>query len=114
MHHGAVSPFDALPAVVAVHGVVAPYDGGDMPDAKFAHLLLKLADEVPSTMWRRIASVHEAMYEHTLDLVPFGHLQQCKKVLDMRVHAPVAEQSDKMELVLAAPLHRVPEQLDLL
>ena len=46
VHHRAVGFFDAFPAIVAVHGVVAADDGGDLPDAVFAHFLFERAQEI--------------------------------------------------------------------
>ena len=43
VHHRAVGFFDALPAIVAIHGVVAADDSGDLADAVFAHLLFESA-----------------------------------------------------------------------
>jgi hypothetical protein len=43
---GAVGLFDARPAVVAVHGVVAAADGGDATDAELLHSGFDLADVV--------------------------------------------------------------------
>src|SRR5208337_5550679 len=52
----AVSQLDALPAIVAVHGVIAPDHGSDFTDAQLAHFLLQLADVIPAAVWRGVAA----------------------------------------------------------
>src|SRR5208283_3400236 len=44
IHHCVVGFGDALPAAVAVHGIVAAVDGGDLAGVVLAHLLLQLFD----------------------------------------------------------------------
>ena len=42
--HGFEGKLFALPAAVAIHGVVAAGDGGDLADLVFAHLLFELRE----------------------------------------------------------------------
>ncbi len=69
--------------------------------------MLQLADEVAAAVWRRVAAVHEAVNEDALDFLLLGHFEQREEVLDVRVHAAVAQESDEVQLVLAAALHRL-------
>ena len=110
MDHGAIGLLDALPAIVAVHRVVAAADAGDLAHAVLAHLLLELAQEVDAAVGRRVAAVHEAVDENVLHLVFARHAQQLEQMLDVRMHAAVAHQPDQMQLASAAALHRVEQQ----
>src|SRR6267154_1148311 len=94
----AIGQFDALPAVVAVHRVVAPYQRSDFADAQLAHLLLQLPDVIASAVRRRVAPVHKTVHKHFFHILLFGHLQQRKQMLNVRVHSAVAEQSEEMQL----------------
>ena len=61
-------------------------------------------------MRRRVAAVDEAMDEHALHFVLLRHSQQREQVLDVRVHAAIAQQAHQVQLPLAAALHRVQQQ----
>ena len=76
MHHRAIRHFHALPAVVAVHRVIAPPERRDLPHTQLAHLLLQLPHIIAPAVGRRVAPVHEAMHKHFLDFLLFGHLEQ--------------------------------------
>ena len=89
-------------------------DGGDFADAEFAHLLLQFTDEVSATVWRGVAAVHEAMDEDLFDFFFFGHFEKSEEVMDVRVHAAIAEQPEEMELALAAALHGFLKQRNLI
>ena len=69
VNHGTVRFFDALPAIVAVHGVVAADDGGDLADAVLAHFLFEGAQEINAAIRRGVAAVHEAVDEDARDFV---------------------------------------------
>ena len=105
MNHRAIGELDALPAIVAIHGVVAADERGDFADAELAHFLLQLLDEVAAAVRRRVAAVHEAMDKDVFHFLLLGHFEQREKMLNVRVHAAVAEQSKEMQLALAAALH---------
>ena len=114
VHDGAVGQLHALPAIIAIHGVVTADESGDLSDLQLAHLLLQLADEIAAAVRRRVAAVHEAMDEDFLDFLLLGHFEQREKMLDVRVHAAIAEQAEEVELALAAALHRLLKQRNIL
>ena len=95
--HGAIGEFFALPAIVAIHGVVAADDGGDLADAELAQFLLELLHIFAAAVRRRVAAVHEAVNENVLDFFLRGHFEQREKMMDVRMDAAVAEESDQME-----------------
>src|SRR5262249_56944930 len=53
----AVGLLDAVPAIIAVHGVEAADDRADAADADFAQLCLDAADEVDAAAGRRVAAI---------------------------------------------------------
>jgi len=110
---GAIGEFDALPAVVAIHRVVAADEGSDFADAEFAHFLLELADEVAAAVGRSVAAVHEAVDEDFFDFPLLGHFEEREEMVDVRMYAAVAEEADEMQLALAAALHGLLEERDL-
>src|SRR5215813_9528075 len=112
MYDRAVGHFDAFPAIVAVHRVVAADQRCNFTDTQFAHFLLKLLHELFATVRRGVAAIHETVHENSFNFVALGHFQQRKKVFDVRVDAAVAQQAEKMKLALAAALHRLLEKRD--
>src|SRR5208283_1376417 len=111
---GAIGEFDALPAVVAVHGVVAANEGGDFADTEFAHFLLEFADVIAAAVGRGVAAVHEAVDEDLFDFPLLGHFEESEEVVDVGMHTAIAEQADEVELALAAALHGLLEERDLI
>src|SRR5260370_4333099 len=107
---GAIGEFDALPAIVAVHGVIAADQGGNLPDAEFTTFLLELAHEIAAAARRRVAAVHEAVDENVFHLLLLGHFEQREEMMDVGVHAAIAEQTHQMQMALAAAFHRLLEQ----
>src|ERR1700719_574015 len=95
MNDSTVGQLDALPAVVAVHRVVAAGECGDFAHSKFAQLSLQLADVVASAVWRRVAAIHKAMDEYALDFLLLGHFQESEQMVDMRMHAAIAQQPEQ-------------------
>src|SRR6266481_7494809 len=107
MNERAVSQLDALPAIVAVHGVVASDQCRYFADAQFAHFLLQLPNVIASAVRRRVASVHETVHKYFFHFLLLGHLQQGKQMLNVGMHAAIAEQSEEMQLPGASAFHRL-------
>ena len=99
--HGVVGLGDALPAAVAVHGVVAAADGGDLAAVVFAHLLLQLFEISGAVGGQGVAAVHEGVDEDAIDAVLLRHFQQRVQMRLLRVHAAVGEQAEQMQPALA-------------
>ena len=105
MDYGAIGEFHALPAIVTVHGIVAANKCRDFSDSQLAHFLLQLADVVAAAVRRRVAPIHEAVHKNFFDFLLLGHFQQRKQMLDVRMHAAIAEQADEVQLAGAAAFH---------
>ena len=95
---GVVAALDALPAVVAVHRVVAPTDRGDrrvrVGDGEPA---LQVCDELERGSWRRVATVEERMDADPRDGLASGQGDQGDQVAVVRVDAPGADEADDVE-----------------
>ncbi len=110
VNHGAISALDALPAVIAIHGVVAPGERCNPPASDLAYFLLQLLDKIHAAMRRRVAAVHKAVDKHALNTLLSRHPQKRKKMLYVRVHASIAQQAEEMQIALAAAFHGLDEQ----
>ena len=95
--HGVECLLLAVPFFVAVHGIVAPTDAGDLSDVVLAHLLLQLLDVARAVGGQRVASIHEAVHEDALHAVLLGHAQQRVKMVLVRVHAAVRKQPEQVQ-----------------
>jgi hypothetical protein len=84
-----VGAFDAFPAVVSIHRVVAAGDCGDAPDADFAHFRHQFLDVALARFGRRVASIGEGVNEDAPDAALRRHLQERVKMPDPRMHAAV-------------------------
>ena len=96
-----VHRFDALPALVAVHGEVA---AGDAADTRARRLFQLLADALQigfCAFRRRIAAVEESMHDDILQAVFVCQPQQCEQVLFMAVNAAVRQQAQQMQAFAA-------------
>ena len=105
--HGVEGLALALPALVAVHGVVAAVDAGHLAHAVLAHLLLELRNVARAGGGRGVAAVHEGVDEDALQAVLARSAQQRVQMLLVRVHAAVGDQAEEMQLpsAFARALH---------
>ena len=88
--HRVVGLLDAVPAVVAVHGVVAPADRRDLAHAVVAHFLLERRQVFDAFGRRCVAPVEKNVHEHVANAVLPGHAEQRVKVFLVRMDAAVA------------------------
>jgi hypothetical protein len=99
----------AVPALVAVHRVVAPADGDD-GDARAD----ELGDVAAGRVRRDVAPVREGVHEGALghSFAP-GELDQRAEVIDVAVHAAVGHEPEKVDVrpALLRPLECIPERL---
>ena len=95
--HRVVGALKTVPALVAVHGVVAAHDGRDLADAELGALFLRLGDEVRAGGGGDVAPVEEAVQVHALEALDAGHLQKRPDVLHGGVYAAVGEQSVEVQ-----------------
>ena len=73
--HGVVGHLQPLPAFVAVHGVVAAHDGGDLAHADLAALFHALGYKVLAAGGGHITAVQKGVDIDPLQALVLGHLQ---------------------------------------
>ena len=104
--HRRLGAVDAIPALVAIHGVVAPGERRDLTHADAADLALESFDIAGAGLRPGVAAVHEAVNEDVLHALALGHLQQRVKVCVHRVNAAVAQQTHQVQAMRARVVHR--------
>ena len=97
VYHRGIRLFDAIPAVVTVHGVVAAHDRRDLSDADLAELFAAGGDEVLAGAGRHVTAVEQGMDVNLLQAVTLGQLHKAVKMGDVAVHAAVGEQADQVQ-----------------
>src|ERR1700691_516098 len=110
MHDRAISFFDSLPAIVAVHGEVAAADSGDLAHAEFAHLLFEPAEKIYSAVGRSVAPIHKTVDKNIFDFIFPRHFQERKEMVDVRMDAAIAYKTEQMELPRASAFHGFEKQ----
>ena len=94
---GGVGFLLAVPVLVAVHGVVAAGDGGDLADADGVQLVLDVLQEALAVVGVGVAAVHDGMDVHVFGAQGLGHIQQAEQVLLMAVDAAGAHQAHEVD-----------------
>src|SRR5579884_2172519 len=107
VHQGIERPLYALPALVAIHGVVAARDSGDAAHADLADLLLQLFHVPRAALGRGVAAVHEAVDTDILHAFSLRDLQQRVQVRVHGVHTAVALQPHQMQAMRAGVSHQI-------
>ena len=109
---------DAVPAVVAVHGVVAADQAGDAALAELGEGGVEQFDGGLGAAWRGVAAVEEGVQVDLLGAALRGQLGHGDQVVLVAVHATVGEQAEDMHglagtgrLVHCASEHGVLEEL---
>ena len=97
VYEGGVGLFHPVPAVVAVHGVVAAGDGGDFAHAQLGELLLELLDVALAGIGRDVAAVHDGVHVQLGGAQVLCQVQQAEQMLDVAVHAARGEKAHQMD-----------------
>ena len=87
----------ALPALVAVHRVVAAADRGDAAAPQLVALALQREQRGFRALGRRVAPVEEGVHAHVAHASAHGHLQQRLDLRLVTVHAARREQAQDMQ-----------------
>ncbi len=107
-HERLVGPRHAIPALVAIHRVVAPRDARD-PAAPLRQGLLQAFEVAARGAGRRVAAVGEGVHADARHAGARGELEEALEMPLVRVHAAVREQAHQVER-RAARL-RLPDRL---
>ena len=101
---GVIRLLDALPALVAIHGVVAPRDRRDLADADLTAFLFELGEIACRARRRHVAPVEEGMHIDFRESILLRHFEKPVEVLFVAVHA--ARRNEAEEVKCAARLLR--------
>ncbi len=96
VHQHVVSLLDALPALVAVHGVVAAANCCDHACALLA-VVLNFGQEACAALGVGVTAVHERMQIHFAQTVGLGRVAQGVEVLQRRVYAAGRRQAHEVD-----------------
>ncbi len=96
---GGKCPVGALPALVAVHAVVAPDDGRDPADLLASQLGFELLEVAGPAAGRRISPVHDRVHQHLVGRQPLGarQLQQGVEMGEVAMDPAVRGESHQVE-----------------
>ena len=97
MSDGLIGLLLAVPAMVAVHCVVAAGDRRDLADADLLALCLELLDVRLCALRRHIAAVEEGVDVDVLDALLLCHLEQCVEVALVAVYAARGNEAEQMD-----------------
>ena len=96
-HHVAICLFQPFPPLVTVHSIITAADCRKTSDAFFLHKRFQILHIRNRALRRHIPAVKERMHEYFFQPGFLRHLQQRFQMVDMTVHAAVAEQSHQMQ-----------------
>ena len=107
VYQRSVCLFNALIAVVPVHGVVAAHYGGDLANAYLGDLLLIVFNVALAALGGHVTAVHEAVDVYLFKALTLCKLQQAKEVILMAVYAAGAGEAVNMQggIMLFAVFH---------
>ena len=86
-----------LPAEVAIHGVVAAADAGDLTDAASRSVCWSCFEVAEAAGGQGVAAVHEGMDEDVGELVLRGHADEGVEMALVGVDASVGQQTDEVQ-----------------
>ncbi|VVB69394.1 Uncharacterised protein [uncultured archaeon] len=105
LDEAAISLLNSLPALIPVHGVVAPRDRGHPAHAQLPELLLQLPKIGQSASGRDVPAVKNGVHINPLQTLFLCHLQKGIQVGVVAVHAAIGEQAHQMQPAASGLLH---------
>src|SRR5690606_5537441 len=95
LHQQVVRLAYTLPAIIAVHGIITTNGRNDFACTAGDFLLQRI--QIAYTRIRVcISSIEKGMYKYLLQAGIAGSLAETHQVVDMRMHAAVGQQADKV------------------
>ena len=88
-HQRLIGTLHALPALVAVHCVIASADGSNLAYTNLRHALFQLLDIFQRRFRTNITSVEEGMHINLGHAFNLRHADKCQKMLNVAVYAAV-------------------------
>ena len=96
-NHGVEGGFNPLPALVAIHGIEAAGDGGDLAETDLVELLLEGFDVSQTAVRRGVAAIHKGVDEHVFKLFALRHAHDGIEMFGEGVHAAIADEAHDVE-----------------
>ena len=94
-----VSHLDAVPTLVAVHGIEASDDAGNVT-CRLVAVVLQFLDETLTALWVGVASVHETVNESVLDAVFLGNVEEFVEMNERRVHTTAGSKTHEVDALV--------------
>ena len=113
-HNGVEGLLHALPALVAVHRVIAPRNRSDFCHARktfFSDELFKFLDIALAARRRHIAAIHEAMDANIAHAISGRVLNERIQMLVRGMHATIGKQAHEVQRS-ARSLRRIERRID--
>ena len=95
--HSVIGGLHTVPALVAVHGVVAAHERGDLTNAQLPTLFHRPGHIVHAGGGGNVPSIQKCVDVDPLKATVLCHFHQGKEVVDMGVNAAVAEQAHEVK-----------------
>ncbi len=103
IYHGGISLFHTLPAVIAIHGIVTAHYSGDLANADFLKLFLKLLHIGLAAAGGDVTAVQKAVNVDLCKLHTLCHFQQGVKMAVMAVYTAIGQQPHEMQCLAVFP-----------
>ena len=97
MSDGLIGLLLAVPAMIAVHRVVAASDRRDLADADLLALRFELFEVRLCALWWHIAAIEEGVDVDVLDALLLCHLEKCVEVALVAVYAARGNEAEQVD-----------------
>ena len=99
--NGVVGFLHAVPALIAVHCVVATGNRSDLPNANFLDFFFERGEIFSGRTRRNVAPVQKCVHVNFFNALVLGKFQQAVKVVGVAVNAARGKQSEQMQCAAA-------------
>jgi hypothetical protein len=90
-YHRIIGDLGALPALVAIHGIVAANDSSDSSNAKIGHVAFQIAHVAQATLRHCVTPIGEGVDKHPIKAIALSKIKQRLLVVHVAVDAAGAE-----------------------
>ena len=97
VHDGVIGLLHAVPALVAVHRVVAPADRADRPTPISCIFASALLHEAQAALRRRVAPVGEGVVDRRAHALLLRQSSRAKRCVPVAVHAARPQQAEQVQ-----------------
>jgi hypothetical protein len=101
VHEGVNSDLDAVPALVAVHGVVAANEGDELTGTNLLGSVKEVLDVLGRRLGGSVTAVAERVDVDVRDTSLLSGTDEGEEVVDVRVHTTVREEAHEVDAAVA-------------